>query len=64
MAQFEIRASNGLVRAYNINVGLSSTGGDFIDTTAPNITHTTTLTSVDEDGNEIEIPVNKTTTIS
>ena len=45
-----------------INIGLSSTGGDFIDKSASNIIHTTELTTYDENGNSVVTQVSALST--
>ena len=53
IAQFELRASKATNSSYNIDIALTSTGGDFIDRTASNVTHTTTLTTLNDLNEEV-----------
>ena len=57
IAQFTLTATEAVDTAYTIEIGLTNTGGDFIDRSATNVTHITNLTERDENNNLIVVPV-------
>ena len=57
IAQFTLTATKAVSTAYTIELGLTSTGGDFIDRSATNVTHIRSLTQRDENNNLIVVPV-------
>ena len=60
----ELRVAKPVATAYNIDIGLSNSGGNFLDTTASGITSTPiTFTTVDADGNSVNRTITQTTTV-
>ena len=59
----ELSVAKTLATAYNIDIGLSNSGGNFLDTTASGITSTPiTFATVDADGNSVNRTITQTTT--
>ena len=57
IAQFTLTATEAVDTPYTVEIGLTNTGGDFIDRSAANVTHITNLTERDENNNLIVVPV-------